>query len=251
MSKRSCAVLLFGLVLAAAVPGRADDAAPLRALVEQSIQAHGGEAALAKFRAGSVKLKGTAHAMGLAIPFTGEVLTQGSDQLRVAIDVEVNGQKFSFVSVLNRDKGWIRMNDQTREMDRELVAEAQAQAYVGWVSSLLPLKDKSFQLSPLGEVKIDDKPAVGVRVTRKGSRDVSLYFDKKTHLLVKTESVVKDETTGMEVTQETFFSDYKEVEGSKQAATLTIKRDGKRHLEAEVFDYKIFDKLDDSVFAKP
>ena len=56
---------------------------------------------------------------------------------------------------------------------------------------------------------------------------------------------------GKEVTEETFFEDYKEVQGVKQATKLTVKRDGKLYLEGEMSDYQYSETLDASVFAKP
>jgi hypothetical protein len=114
----------------------------------------------------------------------------------------------------------------------------------------VPLKDKAFTLAPLGEVNIDKRPALGVRVSSKGHRDVSLYFDKRTALLAKTEARVKDDD-GQEVTEETYSSDYQEVQGTKQAMKFTIKRDGKPYLEGEVTEYKLSESLDESMFAKP
>ena len=68
--------------------------------------------------------------------------------------------------------------------------------------------------------------------------------------LAKTETRVKDDH-GQEVTEETFLSAYQEVQGTKQAMTFTIKRDGLRYLEGEVAQSPLAEKLDDRVFAKP
>jgi hypothetical protein len=61
---------------------------------------------------------------------------------------------------------------------------------------------------------------------------------------------VKDDND-QEVTEESFFSDYKEVQGTKQAMKFTTKRDGKPYLEGEITEYHPAEKLDDSVFAEP
>ena len=243
-------ILAFGLVLAATTAARADDAAAARALVDKAVKAHGGADALAKVPAVTVKFKGTAHAMGQAFPFTGEVASQGADRSKIDIEIEVMGQKFRFVSVVNGDKGWIKMGDATNEMDKEQLAEAQEQARAGWVATLVPLKDKAFTLATTGEIEIDKRPALGVKVSSKGHRDVDLYFDKETGMLVKTEARAKDEG-GKEVTDETFYADYKDVQGVKQAMKVTVKRDGKLYVEGEVTEYQLGESLDASVFAKP
>ena len=130
------------------------------------------------------------------------------------------------------------------------LAEAKEEAYGEWVATLLPLMDKAFTLAPLGEIRVDQRPAAGVKVSRVGRRDVNLYFDKATGLLVKIEARVKDDD-GQEVTEETFLSDYRDVQGTKQAMKTTVKRDGKPYLESEVTECRLAEKLDDGVFAKP
>jgi hypothetical protein len=244
------AVLALGLVLAATVPTRADDAAAARALVDKAVRAHGGEATLAKWPAVTAKLKGTFHGMGQAVAFTGEVVTQGADRLKLDIEAEAGGQTFRVVNVLNGDRGWARVGDETTELDKEQLAEAREQAHANWVATLLPLKDKAFTLATVGEVRIDGRPALGVKVSSQGHRDVDLYFDE-TGLLVKSETRVKDEGSGQEVTEESFLGDYQEVRGTKQSMKFTVKRDGKLYVEGVVTDCQLAESLDAGVFARP
>lgn len=251
MPKKLCLAVGFALVLAAAGPSRAADEAAARAVVDKAIQAHGGEATLAKFPASTIQLKGTIQQGGMPLAFTAEVASQGMKQQRIGIEFEVGGVKFRVIHVLNGDEGWVKINDDTTAMDKDDLAEAQEQAYAGWVATLVPLKDKAYTIEPLGDVQVQGRPAVGVKVSRKERRDVNLYFDKKTHLLVKSETRVKDEESGQEMNEETFLGDYKEIDGVPQAVRLTIKRDGKDYLEAEVVEFKAAEKLDANLFTKP
>jgi len=244
------ALLAVGFFLAAA-PARADDAADARALVEKAVKAQGGQEKLEKFQAHTIRFKGSFHGMGQAIPMTGEGSTQGSDRLKMEVEVDAGGMKFKFVSVLAGDKGWVRMGDTTNEMDKDQLAETREQAYASWVGTLTPLKDKEFTLATTGESKINDRPALGVKVSRKGHRDIDLFFDKESGFLVKTETRVKDEGSGQEVTEENYPSEYKEVQGTKQPMKFTVKRDGKLWVEGEATDYQLAEKLDASAFAKP
>ena len=244
-------VLAVAVVLSAAVTARADDA-DAKAIVDKALRAHGGADTVAKFSATTTKFKGTVHSMGQALPFTGEIATQGADRVKVDVEAEAAGMKFRFVSVLSGDKGWIKApGADTKEMDKDELAEAKEQAHAGWVASLVPLTGKGLTLAKIGEVEIDKRPALGVKVSGKGRRDVDLYFDKETGLLVKAESRVKDEGSGQEVTQESFYADYKDVQGVKYAMKITVKRDGKPYVEGEVTDVEFAEKLDAGVFAKP
>src|SRR5262249_31010971 len=129
--------------------------------------------------------------------------------------------------------------------------EAQEGANESWVATLVPLKDKSYTLSTLGETKVGDRPALGVRVSSKGRRDVNLYFDKDTNLLVKSEMRGKDDQAKMAMNQETFVSNYKDVGGVKEAMKFRMKRDGQPYLDAEIEDIRRQEKAEDSLFAKP
>ncbi len=136
-------------------------------------------------------------------------------------------------------------------MSAEQLAESKAQAYSGWVATLLPLKDTAFMVTPFGEIEIAGRKAVGVNVAREGRRPINLFFDKETSRLVRTESRVRDDTTSQEVTEEATYSDYKLIEGTQHPMKITVKRDGKPHADVEVTEIKLAEKLDDSVFAKP
>lgn len=235
--------VLVALVLTPVV--RADDQADALALVSKSIAAMGGAEKVAKFKAQTWKEKGIYYGMGDGLPYTGNYAVQWPNQFRM----EIEGV---FTIVLNGDKGWVKTQDAVNEIPAEQLKHQQEEHYGGWVSSLLPLKDKMFTLSPVGELKIDNRDAVGIRVSSKDHRDVNLYFDKQTNLLIKTEhNVNANELGGKEVLQETFLTEYREADGVKVPMKVTLKRDGKLFVEAENSEVKGVGMLDDSVFAKP
>ena len=244
------AAVAFGFLLAVTAPARADDAADARAIIDKAVKAHGGQDKLAKFPAMTIKFKGTFHGMGQKLPMTGEVSSQGNDKVRLEAEVEAGGMKFRIINVFAGDKGWNKIGEETKEFGKDELAEAKEQAYAGWVETLTPLKDKEFTLATVGEVKVEDRPAVGVKVSSKGHRDIDLYFDKETGLLVKSVKQVKDDG-GQEVTEESFPGEYKEVQGTKQAMKFVIKRDGKLYIEGEASEMQLSEKLDASLFAKP
>src|SRR5262249_10118634 len=114
---------------------------------------------------------------------------------------------------------------------------------------LTALSDKEFKLSPLGEVKVGDVEAAGMRISHKDFKDVSFFFNKKDGLPIKSEIALVD--PGMkEITLECLFSDYKEFDSIQYPSKVTIKADGKE-FTMEVSELKAVDKQDDSVFAKP
>ncbi len=242
--------LVVGL-LSAGLLRAADNADPM-AVIDKAIQATGGTAKLAKYHGNLVKMKGQFHGMGTPIDFTGEMTTQTPNKMRFALDMEVMGSKFTFLQIFNGKEGWISLNGTVTEMDKDAAEEARESLHSGSVEHLLPLKSKDYTLSTLGEDKVGDRPVVGVRASRKGYRDVNLYFDKEKFLLLKSATVVKDPMAGGQEQQgERFFSDYKEQDGIRYAGKVKIKRDGKDYVDSETLEYKPQEKVDDSVFAKP
>jgi hypothetical protein len=226
---------------------RADDA-EAKAIVEKAIKAHGGAEVLNKFQAISVKEKGKFYGMGAAFDYTLEMQYQAPDKERL----EIRGENFKFVQVVNGDKGWRGINEAPKAMDKDELAEAREELYASNVGRLTPLTGAGCKLSSLGEIKVGGRPAVGVRVEHKGHRDVNLYFDKENGLLVKAEGRGKDLMAGgKEYTQEVFYSNYKKVEGMQVPFKTLLTRDGKRYVESETTEATPAEKLDASVFAKP
>jgi hypothetical protein len=249
-----CGWLVAGLLVAAASPARADDQADMRALVDKAIKAAGGQAKLKKLKAVTWKAKGSVHADNRDIEITMEASMQAADQGRLDLTAEVNGNTVTIALVLNRDKGWVKhpKSDKVEAIPKELLAVFNTDfRAVRLAQMLTPLKDKACTLSSLGEVKIDDRPALGIKVVRKGHADVDIFFDKKTHLPVKCQTKVKESKGGQEVTHDYFFSDAKKTAGVLHFTKVTFKRDDKTFLEVELSDIETVDKLDDSTFAKP
>jgi hypothetical protein len=216
-----------------------------RALVAKAIKAMGGEEKLKKYNAVTWKEKGTYYGMGEGLPYTGIYSIQHPGQYRM----EIEGV---FTIVVNRDKGWIKAMGETKDLSKEQMASQISDQRAAWVTTLLPLADKAFTVTALGESKVEDRPALGVKVTRKDYPETKLFFDKKTHLLVKHEFRTKLPDAGFkEVTAETFYSAYREVDGVQSAAKWSLKHDGKLFVEAEITEMKAAGKLDEKVFERP
>ena len=113
------------------------------------------------------------------------------------------------------------------------------------------LKDKGYELSLIGEDKVEGKEVVGIRVTKKRQKDVSLFFDKKTGMLAKVEHRTVATRSAMEVNEERIILEYgKNKDGIPMPKKVVVKHDGKQFLEAEVTEMKCLEKLDDSEFKK-
>src|SRR5947209_15710875 len=107
--------LALTLVPLAARPAPAEEAVAPRSLIDRAIEAAGGEARLARFKAAEWTCKGTGHA-STALDFTDRYFVQWPEQFRHESAIEVKGQKFERALVLDGEQGWIRQGGATMPM---------------------------------------------------------------------------------------------------------------------------------------
>ncbi len=249
------ALLAVGLCAVLAGPAAAQDQdKEARAIVDKAIKAQGGLDKLKGIdKAFTAKGKGTINAMGMDIDFTIDVFQQPPDKSKAIINLSIAGQQLTITQVFNGKKGWVNFMGQTKDAEKDEIDEHLAMIHVESVCNLYVLtSDKACKLSTLGESKVDGKEVVGVQVTKKDKRDVNLYFDKKTHLLLKSEYRAMDPFTKQEVAQEKLYSDYKELlPGIKMAAKQIVNNDGKLFMNFEMTEVRSIERHDDSVFARP
>jgi hypothetical protein len=241
------ASLVGGLLLTAGA--RADDAA--KAVIAKAIKAHGGEEAQTKYKASQTKAKGKIELLG-GLEFTQESSYMLPDKFKEVVDMEVMGQQVHVVSIFNGDKVSIEANGQDVPVEDKVKDALKDTIYSMKVGRLVPLiKEKGFELTSLGEVKVNDKPAAGVLIKSKGHKDISLFFDKKTGLLAKVEHRTVDPMSGNEITEERIITEYSKTDGVPTPKKVTVKHDGNKYMEAEIVETKRLEKLEDSEFAKP
>jgi hypothetical protein len=247
---------LVGVWCVAAVLGggavRGDEEKEARALVDRAIAAHGGAEKLARYKAATMKIRGRLfNTEGATCDFTG-LTAGGPHRLRVEVFIPGPGRGLRTVQVLNGGRGWVARNDAVRPLTKEELEEEREHLHAGVVSHLVALRDKRFRVTPLGEVDVNGRDALGVRVRSEGHRDVNLYFNKMTALLLRSECLVKDlESGGRELMVETFYDDYRPVDGVQVAHHFTIRRDGRLYVQSEALEVKVAEKLDDRFFARP
>jgi hypothetical protein len=239
----SFAIRLAALALCASAGVQADDEA--KAIIAKAIQAHGGEAKVSR-PAYSLKLKGTFFAGDQVVSHSGVIQSQGANRSRI----EIHAAGFDTISVVDGDKGWIREDGKTRPMTAEELAEAKEDLHTDWVTSLAPLPGKEFTLARLEPAKVSDRPAVGIRVSHKGFRDVDLYFDKETGLLVK-KRIKRPGPEGKDVENETVYSGVKDFGGVKSWTRFVTYLDGQKRHEAEITEARFLERLPADTFARP
>jgi hypothetical protein len=236
-------VVCLGLVPAGTALGQED----ARAILDRAIKAHGGEDKLSSLPAGRIKTKGKLVGAG-GLEFTQDAAYQLPGKVREEVTLEVNGKQIKILTVINgakvsitADGKKVPLTDAIKEAIRDATVLLQ-------VHQLVPLKAKGYELSSLGETKVNDKPAVGIRVSRKGKRDVNLFFDKKSGLLAKMERQTVEPMSGQEFTEERLFLEYSKADGLSVPKRVVVNRDGKLYAEVEVTEAQYLKSIDDSEF---
>lgn len=115
---------------------------------------------------------------------------------------------------------------------------------------LVDYKSKGNQIELAGKEVLDDKPVYRLKLTNKNGDLRSYFFDASSFLLLKWEGVRR--TGDQEVPWESFFSDFRQVQGLKYPFRIEQGSPGteiKQSLAAEKIE--IDPQLDDSRFGKP
>jgi outer membrane lipoprotein-sorting protein len=171
--------------------------------------------------------------------------------LKMHIEISVDGQKIIRVYD-GKSSGWminpfIETKDVQPLPPEELRTITDESDFDG---PLVDYKAKGNQIELVGKEKLDDKPVYRLKLTNKNG-DVRFYFfDASSFLLLKWDGVRK--TGDQEIPWESFFSDYREVQGLKYPFRIDQGSPGtdiKQTLNAEKIE--INPRIDDFRFTKP
>jgi len=231
---------------------RADDA-EARAILVKAVKAHGSDEFLSKNKAMQSRNKGKMDIPGVGeVEFEQSVSAMMPDKFKETIELSIGGQKITVITRAFGDKVSIVANGKdvdTTDAIKAALADARHLMKVARVAPVL--KEKGFDVSLIGESKVEGKTVIGVRVAMKNQKDVSLYFDKETNLLAKVEHRTSDPMTGNEINEERIILEYKKnADGVPLPKRVKLLRDGKLYLEVEVLEVTFLEKLDDSEFKK-
>ena len=107
-------------------------------------------------------------------------------------------------------------------------ADRTDKTYLVWTWTLAPLLEKDSKLALLPDLDVDGKPAAGIKLTREGRREISLYFDKETGRLARINWRTYHVT----------FENWKEHDGARYPAKAVVRnnKDGSLHLWTEFLE---------------
>jgi hypothetical protein len=244
---RSITAFAFILALTPAAPAQGT----ATAMIERAIIAHGGQQRLSSVRADKVKFKGTLHLGSSSVPFIDESTIQAPEQFKSVVRINEGTRTRTIVHILDGPKATITVDDQPQVVPGSLVAQMRQTLQLDQAMKLVPLLlDPAFHIEHTGEYQYNGRVVVGVRVTGRGQRDLRLYFDRETALLVKSDFLL-DGPGGKDVRQEAFYSEYRDVGGYLRPGRVIVFRDGKKVMESELVEARHFDHIDPREFQGP
>ncbi len=249
MKRVKLAAAMLSVLAVAVVRGQTDKDA--QAILDKAVKAHFPKGKPDKKTAYVGKNKGTIHVSELKLDFTQQVWVQPAGKFKEVMDMTVMNNAVKVTTVFDGKKGWIKVNDMDIKVSDEILDEFKQIGYWMTLAQLTGLDKKGMKVSLLGEVKINGKANVGVKISKEGKKDIDFYFDKTTGLMTKTERRTKDLMTGQEVTEERIVTEYQDANDRKVAKRVTVNRDGKKLLDVEVLEVELLENIDDGEFAQP
>ena len=217
-------------------------------VLDRAIKAVGGEQMLRKLANSQYRSEVTAFVAGQAQPGGQE---KTLIKLPDCIKVEITDRKQAGTFALHGSEGWVQMDGQTEKMRPHAVESMQEDLHCIKLQYLVGAKDPRYQLKMLPPKRVEGVLSDGILVSGEGVPDVSLYFDKRSGLLVKSEMRLRDPMLGHIVFREVFLKDYEDVQGLKYPMHIVIYNDYSRYREVKMKDVKFLENIRDSEFQSP
>ena len=248
---RARLALIAFCLAAPVVVARPDAVLTPRQIIERAIVAHGGYESLAKSRAERLELRGTMYVGKTAVPFTNHLTLQLPAQYKSVVVLQQGEKRHGIVHLLNGDQAMVVIDGQPQTVNSLHLSQLRQTLQLEQAMRLVPLlSDPGFTLHAGQEFSYNGGVVISVRVQGKSQRELILYFDQKTGLLVKSEHRL-DGPGGKDVTQEAFYSDYREVGGHRRPGKVMIRRDGQKVMDVELVDAQRMMRIDVLEFNRP
>jgi hypothetical protein len=161
------------------------------------------------------------------------------------------GREGTIITVANKGKGWQRQTDGTTVEHEVKDADQPLHNFASMLFfDLGSFKPANATLAVTGEGTVDDRKVVIVQI-QTGQARFSCYFEQDSGLLLRLTSVKSDPVTGMKETLETYFGDYKYVQGGWVPMRHRLLKEGKLFGDVTILELQFLDRVDEMEFEKP
>jgi outer membrane lipoprotein-sorting protein len=229
-------LFLIGSFVTQAQSQSADD------ILKKMIEAMGGRKALEKIQDTTISGSMDLTQMGLSAAIT----VQQKEPNKSRFDIEVMGMMIT--QACDGEIAWATnpQTGMTEEMP-EQAAEYMKRESMGNSIYLNP-KKHGITFSFKGKENVEGKDYLVLEQSFADGYTATIHLDPDTYLAFKGKGKTLN-NMGVEVEAETFFSDYKEVDGIMVAHTLVSFQDGEEFMTMTITEVKFNSGLEDSLFA--
>jgi outer membrane lipoprotein-sorting protein len=181
----------------------------------------------------------------------GPFLVELKRPLKMHMEITIQGQ--SVVRVYDgKSSGWVinpfGENKEAQPMSAEDLKNISDES--DFDGPLVDYKEKGNQIELVGKEQVENRPAYRIKLTRKGGDSRFYFFDADSFLLVKWEGKRKAEDK--EYVVESFFKDYRDVNGLKFAFEIDSDSPGSEQQQKIMIEKLELDpKVDETRFSKP
>jgi hypothetical protein len=221
-----------------------------RAIIEQAIEAHGGEANITRCNVGYLAAQSSIHELAYGeLTARVEEFFQVPGRYKRVIRQQSPGGEFVRMFMVKDGRYYVRENGGDVW---ETTADDQLDHFAGILTMLVRLKNENANLVPLAEKKVNGRPVVGVRLQAGDRSFGELLFDAETRLLAvyRREGpdplrLIKDSPVDLETTYEA----YRDFSGVQFPTRVITYRKGKKCIDMRITNVTFVDRLDDQVFS--
>jgi hypothetical protein len=239
------------LIVAGFMPATARAQTDARPIIEDAVKAHGGMETLGKYPGARIKVKGTVEVQRQPAPYSGQSVYLMPDRVKSTVTLTIQNIARTIETIQNGERSAMIVGGLAQHVAEAQAQELRTSLYCQNLARLVPLlKESKYTLTAAGEKIIDDKKVVGVRVASAGHKDVTLYFDAESHLLVMLERPGFG-ADGGKLDQQEFYSDFRTASGLKYAAKTKVVQNGKVTRETEVAEFQPLERVEAREFAIP
>jgi len=114
---------------------------------------------------------------------------------------------------------------------------------------LVVYKKAGHKVELIGAEDLEGTPVHHLKVVKANGREVHFYIDQESSLLLKAATTIK--VGESEILDETYTSDYKEVNGVMLAFSMDKKQNGQPNMKITMESYELNTDIDDSLFVMP
>jgi hypothetical protein len=218
-------------------------------IIRDAIEAHGGKSNFAKTNIGkTVMTVDGAFQQGVSGQFTKTDIFHLPSKMKRILKGTSEGEQFEMKFVINDGKSWVQVNG------GEPIASPEVNQDIHTYPSdslgiLVALLGPGFELSVLPSDDLKGQAVYRVRLENSDNWVGDNFFDKETHLLVASKKELFDSSIQETRSIETFYSEYKKVDGLNLPMAIDMIMDGKVVSNIRVTEVTFMEHIDEGEFA--